>query len=339
MDTLRTLNDPELLRAREQHLERLRALFAGRPLAQPFFLQGVGAWPSVDPYTEPERWVKEALAELAAHAEAAKDPVVFRPLCLEFGPYGVHFIDRLFGAHVYTRAEQWWSQPLSTPVGALRPPALAGDETWALARRLAEAFVASGATVPFFGMPTIASALNVAVNLYGEDFLVALLTRPDAARHDLAVINRLLCDLHQWYRAHLPVAQLQAVVAAGRCQPPGHGQLCGCTTHLLSAEVYREFIAPLDDALLSVYPHGGMIHLCGVHTQHLPVWREMASLRAVQLNDRAAEDLEAYFRGLREDQVIYLNPTPTMTVARALAITGGRRLVLVAEPPAKTECG
>ena len=161
--------------------------------------------------------------------------------------------------------------------------------------------------------------LNVAVNLYGEDFLVAL-TRPDAARHDLAVINRLLCDLHQWYRAHLPVAQLQAVVAAGRCQPPGHGQLCGCTTHLLSAEVYREFIAPLDDALLSVYPHGGMIHLCGVHTQHLPVWREMASLRAVQLNDRAAEDLEAYFRGLREDQVIYLNPTPTMTVARALAI-------------------
>jgi hypothetical protein len=72
-----------------------------------------------------------------------------------------------------------------------------------------------------------------------------------------------------------------------------------------------------------------MIHLCGSHAQHIPVWREMKSLRAVQLNDRAAEELERYFFELREDQIIYLNPCKGMTVEQAMEITGGHRLVIV----------
>ena len=107
--------------------------------------------------------------------------------------------------------------------------------------------------------------------------------------------------------------------------------MCGCSTQLLSPELYRDFIAPLDDRLLSVYPHGGMIHLCGAHTQHIPVWRDMQSLRAIQLNDRAAEDLAYYFNNLRNDQILYVNPCDTMPIDRILAITGGRRTVLVAE--------
>jgi hypothetical protein len=97
--------------------------------------------------------------------------------------------------------------------------------------------------------------------------------------------------------------------------------------------MYREFVAPLDDKLLSTYPNGGMIHLCGEHTQHIPVWREMESVRAIQVNDRASEDLDIYFNELRDDQIIYLNTTPNMTVERAMEITGGRRLVIVAEVP------
>ena len=95
--------------------------------------------------------------------------------------------------------------------------------------------------------------------------------------------------------------------------------------------MYDEFIAPLDDELLSVYPNGGMIHLCGVHTQHIPTWRGMESVRAIQVNDRASEDLEIYFNELRDDQIIYLNPIATMTVERAMEITGGRRIVFVAD--------
>jgi len=326
---LSRLRAPSLLRVRDAHFRRLTALYAGEPLDGAFVLCGIGGSSKVDQYAEPERWVEEALDSLAEQAERTKDEKAFRPLVVEPNPYGVHFVDRMLGARVFHYEGQWWADFLRSPVGSLEPPDLVRDPTWRLAVRQSEAFVASGATVPLFGLPTIASALNIALNLYGEAFLLALLDRPDAARRDLKVINGLLCELHRRYIACIPPEQLQCVVAAGRTQPRGFGQLCGCSTHLLSAGQYRDFIAPLDDALLRVYPNGGMIHLCGVHTQHIPVWREMKSLRAIQVNDRAAEDLAAYFRELRDDQIIYLNPTATMTVERAMALTGGRCLVCV----------
>jgi hypothetical protein len=64
----------------------------------------------------------------------------------------------------------------------------------------------------------------------------------------------------------------------------------------------------LDDEILSLYPGGGLIHLCGSHSQHIPTWRRMASVRAVQINDRATEDVELYLAGLREDQLLYVVP-------------------------------
>ena len=332
-DTHARLCDPELLGVREAHFERLTALFAGERLDRLFVLQGVGKTLDVSPDVEAEEQMASALDALAEQAERALDPRVFRPLCVSSGPYGVHFIDRMLGARVYHQDEQWWSEPLPTPVGELRPPDLASNETWAVTRRHAEAFLAAEVSVPLLGLPTIASALNVGVNLYGERLLMAMLSEPEAARHDLGVINAVLCTLHEWFLDALPPEQLQPVVPAGRCQPRGFGQLCGCTSHLLPAGLYRDFIAPLDDELLRVYPHGGMIHLCGAHTQHIPVWREMALVRAIQVNDRAAEDLEAYFHELRDDQILYLNPTATMTVERAMAIAGVRRLVLVADVP------
>jgi hypothetical protein len=319
--------------ARELHIARLRQVFAGKGGPAGFVLWGVCAQSSADPYKEPERWVAEALDSLTAEAEKLRDRQVFRPLCLEFGPYGVHFVDRMLGARVFFHEGQWWADNLRRPVGALEPPDLERDDTWRLARRIAEAFLGAKVSVPIFGLPTIASALNVAVNLYGEEFLMAMLERPDAARHDLALINDLLARLHRWYLTHIPLDQLQPVVAAAWCQPPGYGQLCGCTTHLLSGSQYADLVAPLDEALLAVYPHGGMIHLCGRHTQHIRVWQAMKSLRAVQINDRAAKDLEIYFRELRDDQIFYLSPTKMMTIERAMQITGGRRLVIVADIP------
>jgi hypothetical protein len=62
----------------------------------------------------------------------------------------------------------------------------------------------------------------------------------------------------------------------------------------------------------------------------------MASLCALQLNDRAAKDLETYYREMRDDVVFYVNPCEGMPVERILQITGGQRTVIVAdleEPP------
>ena len=340
-DTRNTLNEPALLRARDEHLRRLRQLFDGLAAAHAFVLCGVQGRGQTDLYQRPERWVEEALDDLAGRAGALRDESIFRPLSINPWPYGVHFVDKLLGAEVFEldgQRENWQAHGLAAPIGTLQPPDLAAQPAWALARRLATAFLQTETLVPLFAPPVLSSPLNIALNLYGQDFLVALLGDPAAARHDLRVITDTIKALHLWYQRAVPFAQLQMVETLGRVQPPGHGQLCGCSTQVLSPEQYGEFVAPLDDELLALYPGGGLIHLCGVHTQHLPVWRAMKSLCALQLNDRAAEDLPHYFQGLRDDQVLYVNPCAAMPVPRIMDITGGRRTVIVADvvPPLMT---
>lgn len=325
------LNSQDLLEKSAAKFSELNSIFQGKIPDQPFALSGICGCSGTDPYCYPEQWTIGVLENLAVQAEKVADPYVFRPLCIEYGIYGVHLIDKILGAEVFFESGQWYNRYLNTPIGKLQYPDLENNETWGLAKRAVNTFREQNVQLPLFGLPTIASALNIAVNLYGEEILVQLALESETALHDLKVINQLLCELHRWYLDNLPLKQLQPVVSWARTQPYGFGQICGCTTQLVSSSMYNEFIAPLDDELLSVYPNGGMIHLCGTHTHHIPAWREMKSLRTIQVNDRAAEDLEIYFNQLREDQIIYLNPCNGMTVKRALEITGGQRLVIVGE--------
>ena len=310
-----------------------------------FVLAGVSGIGDLAPDDDASAWLRRATAALEEQAPRAADPAVFRPLGLEAWICGVHFLDRVLGARVYRGPGAaagdtggWWNDSLATPIGALRPPDLATHPTWRAATDLAQSMVRASTTVPFLSTQVLSSPLNIAVNLYGEAFLVALYEAPDAARHDLRVIADTIRRMHAWYRGFLPATQFQPAVIGGRCQPRGCGQICGCATQLLSAELYRDFLAPLDAEILASYPRGGMIHLCGSHTQHIPVWREMQALRAIQVNDRAAEDLAAYFTGLREDQIIYWSPTARLPVAAALRLTGGRRLVIAADLPQPPRC-
>ena len=229
---------------------------------------------------------------------------------------------------MFFRDGLWYNRYLKGKVGELRQPDLESDETWRLARAYAQAFLDSGTTVPLLGLPTIASALNIAVNLYGEEILVAMMTEPEAAAHDLGIINDVLMRIHRWYLAHIPPDRMQPVISWARTQLPGYGQICGCSTQLVSPALYEEFILPLDDALLGVYPHGGMIHLCGAHEHLLPLFARMKHLKSVQLNDRAAEGLEQYVTQLRKDQVIYLNPCAGMPLEKALPILKGKKAVI-----------
>jgi hypothetical protein len=227
--------------------------------------------------------------------------------------------------------ENWQAEYLRCPVGQLDDPDIGAHPSFRLAQRLAAAFVNAGVSVPLFAPPVLSSPLNIGLNLFGQDLLAAMLSEPDRARLDLRMITDTILRLHAWFQEHVPFAQLQMVETCGRVQPPGHGQICGCSTQLLSAGQYAEFIAPLDQEILSRYPGGGMIHLCGSHSQHIPVWKAMTSLRAVQLNDRAAEDTALFFNGLRPDQILYVNPCDAMPVSRIMEITGGRRTVIVGD--------
>lgn len=330
MNPANPLNSPALIGQRDQWFGKLQTLFDGTYReGRAFVIDGIPARGKSDPYTEPERWVDECLEDIAENrAQAILNDRKFVPVCVEFGPYGVHYVDKILGAEVFFQDGQWYNRYLTTPIGELREPDLDNDETFQLSLRAAKRFAASGASFPLYGLPTVASALNIAVNLYGQEILVEMLADPDNARKDLETINRTLIRIHRAFREILPARQLQPVISWARTQPPGYGQVCGCTTQLISGELYRDMIADLDEAVLNVYENGGMIHLCGSHAQHIECFRSMKSLRALQLNDRASEDLQLYFEGLREDQIIYLCPCEGMTIEEAVRITGGRRLVI-----------
>lgn len=319
-----------LIQKREEWFAKLERLFDGT-YREPyvFTLNGVLARGISDPYTEPERWVDECLRDIEENRrDAILNDKMFVPVCVEYGIYGVHYVDRILGANVYFKDGQWYNDYLTTPIGELPEPDLDSDETFQLSVRAAKRFAEAGGDFPLYGLPTIASVLNIAVNLYGQEILIEMLADPDNARKDLETINRTLVKIHRTFREILPPRQLQPVISWARTQPPGYGQICGCTTQLISGELYRDMIADLDEDVLNVYENGGMIHLCGSHAQHIEVFRDMKSLRSLQLNDRAAADLQLYFEGLRDDQIIYLVPCPEMTVERALEVTGGRRLVI-----------
>ena len=324
------LNSEELIANREHWFHEMNDLFYG-DRTRHLHLAGLGgdaAHPDLM-YTDPEAWIEEAVGYLAEHAPSKISDKYFVPLCIYDSIYGVHFVDRIFGCEVFFQDGQWYNRYLKNEVGQLKKPDLDKDETWALAKRIAKAFLDLNVTAPLFETPVIASPLNIAVNLYGEEILVAMLMEPEAAHHDLQIISEVLTELHQWYRANIPMQQLQPVCSCGRCQPPGHGQICGCTSQLLSPGLYEEFIMPLDDAILGLYPHGGMIHLCGSHTQLIPLFAKMPHLKCVQLNDKAAEDLRFYVEGLRDDQVIYLNPCEGMSTKQALEIAKNKKIVIV----------
>lgn len=329
--TREILNRPDLIEKRDRWFERMDKVFRGEYTEwnsrNVLCVGGATAGIAYDPAVPARQRVETALEAAAQYASVLENEVFFRPLTVEYAAYGVHYIDKLLGAEVSFYAGQWYSKYLTTPIGSLKMPALDEDPLWQDCKSIAEAFVEADVALPLFGLPTIASALNIAVNLYGENILVAMLEEPEAAQADLNTINEVLCRIHDWYRRNVPQHLLQPVCSATRTQPPGHGQICGCSTHLLSPSLYGEMVAPLDNALLEVYPHGGMIHLCGAHRQHIPIFRDMPALKAVQLNDDAARDMQYYFEGLREDQVIYLNACEGMSIEDAMRITGGKRLI------------
>ena len=222
----KTLCDQALIDNRDHWFREMNDYFYGDRKG-PLHLAGLGA-DAVNPdlmYTDPEAWIRDAVSHLVKHAHGRISDKYFVPLCIYDSIYGVHFVDRIFGCEVFFQDGQWYNRYLKNEVGQLQKPDLENNETWALAKRIANAFLDLKVTAPLFETPVIASPLNIAVNLYGEEILVAMLMEPEAAHHDLQIINEVLIELHQWYRAHIPARQLQPVCSCGRCQPPGHGQI------------------------------------------------------------------------------------------------------------------
>ena len=331
-ESLATLRNDTLAATFQRHYSRLESLFSGQILDAPFGMKGISV-STTDEAIDPTEWFSTSIAKLAEQASDACDDLIFRPMSICYNPHGVHFIDDLFGAEVFLHpfSGQWQANLLQTPVGALEYPDIEANASWKLVTEVAELYLQSKPPNVMFELPTLSSALNIAVNLYGQEILIAMLGDPPAAYNDLRVINDVIKDLHSWFLKRIPIERLQPIAMAGRFQPYGHGQICGCTTQLTSNELYEEFAAPLDAEVLSLYPKGGLIHLCGAHAQHIPTWEHMRQLKAVQLNDRAALDLAKYHSELRDNQILYVNCFEGMPPEKVLRISDGRRVILVGE--------
>lgn len=333
----------EIEAVQAEHRERIAALYRGEALdhvpsvAGPFFGASHGLWGTneIDMLAEPERWLDDVLADMSRQADVLREPVTFCPGMVEMDALGVRYIDALFGAPVRFYEKQVWSEGLPCAVAELARPDVASHPVFQQSLRLARLAVEVTQGRLLIANPVLSCAANIGMNLFGGRLLEATILEPEGAARALGTISDVIGECTQAFVEAIPPALRRNSVGESRYAPPGFGQIDGCATQLLSAETYREFFAPLDAGVLRLSPHGGMVHLCGAHAQHIPVWREMPELRSVQLNDRAAEDLELYVRGLRDDQIVYVGPTDTMPVERILAITGGRRVVLqcyLAEP-------
>ena len=156
------LNDPGLIAARDAWFGKLQSLFDGtyrEPRA--FVLNGVLAHGKSDSYTHPEQWVDECLADIAENkANAIRNDKKFVPVCVEFGPYGVHYIDKILGAEGFFQDGQWYNRYLTTPIGELPEPDLDNDETFQLSIRAAKRFAEVGGAFPLYGLPPIATKMS-----------------------------------------------------------------------------------------------------------------------------------------------------------------------------------
>jgi hypothetical protein len=161
------LNSPELVALRQAWEQRI-----ADPEDTPVYLRGVTCSGTTNMYADPEKRMQEALEMLAEQADRLNDVHVFRPLSVNAGLHGVHFIDKIFGADVYElngKEDNRQVQHLATPVGKLARPDLENNPAWIAAKAFAKAFVDSGVTAPVFMLPTIASALNIGLILNRPD--------------------------------------------------------------------------------------------------------------------------------------------------------------------------
>ena len=328
------LTDNELAAIQARHEQRLRGICQGKRLPSVITIApyqvSVPQWGEYDV----EEWLDDACNRLAEQRDLLADTINYRPLSLSVNRAGHHFVGAALGCRMGEDASgtmvvlpegrlSWDEQTFYVP-DPLGCPLV--REALEVVDRILD--ITKG-RIPI-ELPHIPSPLMLAVDLFGEEFLIAL------ADEDIEPSRRLLEELTLFgerlaatFIQRFPDAPLRGYYTGGwNLMPLGYSCLLGCTTQLVSPTTYAELIADLDQRLLGRPWQGGCMHLCGHHTQHAATWGAMPELKALQLNDAACDDLEIYFRNLREDQFLIVMPTDSMPVQECLRITKGERLVL-----------
>ena len=96
------LNNEALIAERDMWFDRMSALFEGKEneynANKVFTVHGIVPRPSDNDYmySNPEDWVIDCLELMLTKKPTIADG--FSPVCVEYPPYGVHYIDKMLGA-------------------------------------------------------------------------------------------------------------------------------------------------------------------------------------------------------------------------------------------------
>jgi len=116
------------------------------------------------------------------------------------------------------------------------------------------------------GSICMGSPLNVAVNIYGELFIMACALEPETAQHVLRVIAETCFKLHREVCARIAPADFPTENFGW-----GYGN---CPAVMFSPKTYREVILPVDMWVRSQVTTFGLHH-CGVFDDYIDVYKEL----------------------------------------------------------------
>lgn len=326
--------DAETVAVQREHRLRLEMLCRGeQPEIVPAFAACTWRTPIAGAY-DCDAWLTQALAEMRGMAAAFRDRVTYRPFALSLALHDLHFPAALAGCPVHQNDGRIWWTPLSK-LGAgiedFRAPDLDRHPGFQeMIRQLRLIVEATNGRIPV-EIPYVSEPLLLAVDLFGEEFLMLLAAEPGLADRFLDKLTAFILDMRLRFLKAAADAPLMPHGSCGRPMPERYNLLYECTTQLISGDAYKGHLLERDRNLMRCGSPGAGIHLCGRHTQHIRAWRDAPELKMIQLNDHAADDLEIFWRSLRPDQYIVLMPGERVTKEHALLVTGGRRLVLAAE--------
>ena len=325
----------DVLANKRMHQERLAKLCRGeRLLSVPKVVSHVPRLPYIGPYDR-DAWLAEQLEYLRQNVNLFENESIFNVFGLSLCRLDLHFAGAVLGSPVIasdTAPVDW--QPLSkigVKMRDFRAPVLDDNEVFIEMIDLAKFVVeATEGRIPI-EIPYISEPLVEAVNVFGEEFLLALAHERELVEKVLDEITSTIIAMRRRFFKAVPGFAFWPHGFSFRIMPEQHTLLFGCTTQLISPEAYRKYILERDRRLLRCHALGGCIHLCGHHTQHLETWKSMSEVKAFQLNGDACDDLEEYWLSLRPDQFIIFHASNRVSIENAIDITGGRQLVIYSD--------
>ena len=197
------------------------------------------------------RWLQNQLRAVRANVEEALDSAsLFYPIIEMFSLYGTHYMDVLFGAEVRWHEGQFWSEPVDYAVADIAAPVLNGSPLVRESVELAMWIKEKTDGRFLIAMPDVGCPLNIAINIFGEAFLLEMALDPNSARRALLLIGeatRRVCGLlieavgQETLRCHNAYYVYTPQDVAG---------LSICASQLVSPQHVRELIADADDACM-----------------------------------------------------------------------------------------